>query len=143
MTTPRMTSGRSADALPAPWQRLLALSGVASAVLLVVGFLISGSDAPDHTAADQDWTNWAIDNQSKGPIGALLTLVAGLVFLHFAGMRRSVLGSAEATVRGAVQLARVAFAGALVGIAGITMAIVTISAAGRYRERHRALEPTG
>jgi len=129
MTAPRMTSDRSVDALPTPWQRLLALSGVASAVLLVVGFLISGSDAPDYMAADQDWTNWAIESQSTGQIGALLTLAAGFVFLHFAGMIRTVLGSVEATVRGAVQLARVAFAGALIGIAGITMAIVTISAA--------------
>ena len=39
------------------------------------------------------------------------------------------LGSAEATVRGSVQLARVAFAGALVGITGITIAIVMIAAA--------------
>ena len=43
MTTPRMASDRSADALSTPWQRLLALSGVASAVLLVVGFLITFS----------------------------------------------------------------------------------------------------
>ena len=38
-------------------------------------------------------------------------------------------GNAEATVRGSVQLARVAFAGALTGITGITMAIVMIAAA--------------
>ena len=70
MTTPCMTSDRSADAVSTPWQHLLALSGVASAVLLVVGFPMSGSDAPDYTAADQDWTNWAIDNESKSLIGA-------------------------------------------------------------------------
>ena len=39
------------------------------------------------------------------------------------------LGSAEATVGGSQQLARVAFAGALTGITGITMAIVMIAAA--------------
>ena len=51
------------------------------------------------------------------------------MFLHFAGTIRSVLGSAEATVCGSVQLARVAFAGALTGITGITMAIVMVAAA--------------
>ena len=56
-------------------------------------------------------------------------MIAGFVFLHFAGTIRSVLGSAEATVRGAVQLARVAFAGALTGITGITMAVVMIAGA--------------
>jgi len=51
------------------------------------------------------------------------------VFLHFAGTIRSVLGSAETTVRGSVQLAHIAFAGAITGIVGITMAIVMIGAA--------------
>jgi hypothetical protein len=43
-------------------------------------------------------------------------LLAGFVFLHFAGTIRSVLGSAEATAGGSVRLARVAFAGAITGI---------------------------
>jgi hypothetical protein len=109
--------------------RLLALSGTAFAVLLVVGFLISGGDTPDYAAADQEWTNWADDNQSKSGIGAFLTLLAAFVFLHFAGTIRSVLGGAEASVGGSVQLARVAFAGGLVGITGITMAVVIIAGA--------------
>ena len=49
--------------------------------------------------------------------------------MHFAGTIRSVLGSAEAAGGGSVQLARVAFAGALTGITGITIAIVMIAAA--------------
>ena len=120
---------RSADALPTSWQRLLALSGVAFAVLFVLGWFLSGGNTPDYTAADQDWTTWADDNQWKSRVGAFLMLLAGVVFLPFAGTIRSVLGSAEATVRGSVQLARVAFAGALAGITGITMAIVMIAAA--------------
>jgi hypothetical protein len=117
------------DALPTSWQRLLALAGVAFAVLLVLGWFLSGGNTPDYTAGDQDWTKWADDNQWKSRIGAFLMLLAGVVFLPFAGTIRSVLGRAEATVRGSVELARVAFAGALVGITGITIAIVTISAA--------------
>jgi hypothetical protein len=130
MKTLHATSTRSTDALPASWQRLPALSGVAFAVLMLIGFFISGSDTPNnYTATDQEWTNWADDNQAKSRIGAFLTLTAGLMFLHFAGTVRSALGSAEATIRGSVQLARVAFAGALTGITGITMAIVTIAGA--------------
>jgi len=34
----------------------LALSGIAFAVLVVVGFFLSGGDTPDYTAADQEWT---------------------------------------------------------------------------------------
>jgi len=40
-----------------------------------------------------------------------------------------VLGSAEAAARGSAQLTRVAFAGALTGIAGMATAIVMIAAA--------------
>jgi succinate dehydrogenase/fumarate reductase cytochrome b subunit len=129
MTTPRTTSDRSAEALPTSWQRLLALSGIAFAVLLVVGFFLSGGDTPDYTAADQEWTNWAENNKLKSRIGAFLTLIAGFVFLHFAGTIRTVLGTAEATVRGSGQLAMAAFAGAVTGITGITMAIVMIAGA--------------
>jgi succinate dehydrogenase/fumarate reductase cytochrome b subunit len=129
MTALRTTSDRSADALPTSWQRLLALSGIAFAVLLVVGFFLSGGDTPDYTAADQEWTNWAENNELKSRIGACLTLIAGFVFLHFAGTIRSVLGSAEATVRGSGQLAWTAFAGAVTGITGITMAIVMVAGA--------------
>jgi hypothetical protein len=117
------------DALPPSWQRVLALSGVAFAVLFVVGWFASGGDAPDYAAADQEWTEWADDNQWRSRIGAFAMLLAGFVFLHFAGTIRSVLGTGEATVRDSAQLARVAFAGAVTGIAGMTMAIVMIAAA--------------
>ena len=117
------------DALPAAWQRLLALSGVVFAVLFVVGWFASGGDAPDYGAADQEWTAWADDNEWRSRIGAFAMLLAGFVFLHFAGTIRSVLGAAETTVRASAQLARVAFAGALIGIAGMTTAIVMIAAA--------------
>ena len=124
-----MSEDPSTNALPLSWQRLLALSGVVFAVLFVIGWFASGGDAPDYGASDQDWTNWADDNQWKSRIGAFAMLLAGFVFLHFAGMIRSVLGRAESPVGGSAQLARVAFAGALTGITGMTTAIVIISSA--------------
>jgi hypothetical protein len=128
LSTPT-SSDPSAEPGPASWQRPLALSGVAFAVLLVLGWFLSGGNTPDYGASDQDWTTWAEDNQWKSRIGGFLILLAGFVFLHFAATIRTVLGSAEATVGDSVQLARVAFAGALVGITGITIAIVIIAAA--------------
>ncbi len=126
--TPGNPSGTS-SAVPASWQRLLALSGVAFGVLFVIGWFASGGDAPDYGAQDADWTNWADDNQWKSRIGAFAMLLAGFVFLHFAATIRTALGTTEATVRGSAQLARVAFAGAITGMAGMTMAIVMISGA--------------
>ncbi len=124
-----MTSNPLADGLPRSWQRLLALSGVVFALLFVVGWFASGGDAPDYGAPDQDWINWADDNQWKSRIGAFAMLLAGFVFLHFAATIRTALGSAETRVRGFSELARAAFAGAITGMAGMTMAIVIISSA--------------
>ena len=124
-----MMEDRTADALPPLWQRLLGLSGVAFAVLFLVGWFASGGDAPDYRAADQDWTDWAEDNQWRSRVGAFAMLLAGFVFLHFVGTIRSVLRSAETTGRGSAQLARTAFAGAITGMAGMSIAIVIIASA--------------
>ncbi len=126
---PRSFSDQSADARDASWERLLALSGVAFGVLLVVAWFASGGNTPDYAGSDQDWTTWADDNQWKSRIGGFLILLAGIAFLHFAGTIRTVLGNAEATLRASEQLARAAFAGAITGITGITGAIVMIASA--------------
>ena len=76
---------QSPEPLPTTGQRLLALSGIAFAVLFLIGWFASGGDAPDYGAADQAWTSWADDNQWKSRIGAFAMLLAGFVFLHFAG----------------------------------------------------------
>ena len=119
----------STDAVPGRLERLLALSGIAFAVLLLFGWFLSAGDTPDYMASNEDWIDWAGDNGSRSGIGAFLMLLAGFVFLHFAGTIRDVLGSAEITVRGSAQLANAVFAGAITGIVGITMAIVMIGAA--------------
>ena len=54
-------------------------------------------------------------------------LLAALLFLHFIAAIRSTLEAAESSTRGSLQLARVASAGGLVGIAGTTMAFVSIA----------------
>ena len=127
--TSHVSAEQSANSLPLSWQRLLALSGVAFAVLFLVGWFASGGDAPDYGASDQAWTNWADDNQWKSRIGAFAMLLAGFVFLHFVATIRTALGDAEVRGGGSVQLARVAFAGAITGMAGMVMAIVIISSA--------------
>jgi succinate dehydrogenase/fumarate reductase cytochrome b subunit len=118
-----------ANSVPRSWRRLLALSGVAFAILFLVGWFASGGDAPNYGASDQDWTNWADDNQWKSRIGAFAMLLAGFVFLHFAATIRTSLGDAESRVGGSAQLARAAFAGAITGMAGMAMAIVIVASA--------------
>jgi hypothetical protein len=64
-------------------------------VLLGFGWFLSGGDAPDYPATDEDCTDWADDNRLRSGIGAFLILLAGIAFLHFAATIRSVLGGAE------------------------------------------------
>ena len=127
--SPQFASKPSADALPASWQRLLALSGVAFAVLFLAGFLISGSDAPDYTASDQQWSTWAADSEIRSRVGAFLALLASFVFLPFTATVRSALERGDTAIRGTVSLARVAFSGGLIGVTGITMGIIIIAGA--------------
>lgn len=115
--------------IPPSWHRFLALSGVAFALLLLVGWFLSGGDAPDYTATDETWKNWADANRVRSGVAGFLILLAGVALLHFAGTIRSALGSTGTTVAGSAQLARAAFAGAVVGATGIGTAIVMVGAA--------------
>jgi len=110
-------------------QRRLALSGLAFVPLFLVGWFASGGVTPHYNAADQDWVNWAHDNQWKGRISAFAMLLAAFVFLYFMSAIRAMLVSAESRVRGSISLGRVAFAGALVGVGAMAMALVTMAAA--------------
>jgi hypothetical protein len=110
-------------------RRLSRLSGVAFGLLVLFAWFLSGGDAPDFTATDEVWIGWSDANSQASRIGGFLILLAGLALLHFAASIRSVLGIAESRVRGSVDMARIAFAGAVVGGAGLAMAIVTVSSA--------------
>lgn len=109
------------------WERLLALSGIAFAPFFVVGWLTSAGNTPHYTATDGQWIKWAHDNHDKGRISAFTLVLAAFIFIYFLGALRSMLEDAESSIRGSKELARVAFAGALTGIVGMTMAFVTIA----------------
>ena len=117
------------DALPGSWQRLLALSGVVFAALVVVGWFTNGGLTPHYNEPNEAWTDWARDNQWNSRVSAFVMLLAGFVFLHFMGTIRSVLGSGNSPARGSEELARVAFGGAVTGMAGMAMASVMLAAA--------------
>lgn len=127
MTTQAVATAQATAAAGSRWDRLLALAGVVFTPFFVVGWLTSAGNTPHYTAGAQAWTNWAHDNQYRSRISAFALLLAAFIFLYFLGAIRSVLEGAESSVRGSVELARVAFAGALTGIGGMTMAFVTIA----------------
>jgi len=73
--------------------------------------------------------NSAYDNQWKGRTSAFAMPLTAFIFLYFMSVIRGVPANAESRIRGSAPLARVAFAGALIGIAGMAMAHVTMAAA--------------
>jgi len=109
--------------------RLLGLSGIIFVPLFLVGWFASGGVTPHYGAADQDWVKWAHDNQWNGRISAFAMLLAAFVFLYFMSGIRAVFASAECRSRGSARLGRVAFAGALIGVGAMAMALVTMAAA--------------
>jgi hypothetical protein len=108
---------------------VFALSGVVFAGLFVVGWFTNGGLTPHYNEPNEAWTDWARDNQWNSRVSAFVMLLAGFVFLHFMGTIRSVLGGVSSPAREAEQLARVAFGGAVTGMAGMAMASVMLAAA--------------
>ena len=129
MTAEAVAASHAPDAATdSSWQRLLALSGVAFAPLFVIGWLSSAvADSPNYVADEQKWIKWANHDHIKGRISSFALVLAAFAFIYFLGVLRSSLEKAESSVRGSRDLARVAVAGALTGIVGITMAFVSIA----------------
>jgi hypothetical protein len=129
VTDPHRPSRQPTGSLPTSRQRLLALSGIAFAVLLCLAWFSNGAETPHYTAPDHDWTTWANNTEMKGRFAAFFALLAGLVFLPFAATIRDTLAAAEQKGHGAVRLSQVAYAGGLIGVTSSVIATVTFSGA--------------
>jgi len=75
----------SVDALPSPRQRLVALSGIAFAVFLLVAWFSNGAETPHYTAPNHEWTTSAHDTKMKiayagGLIGMTSFIIATVTF---------------------------------------------------------------
>src|SRR5918911_3159260 len=103
MTTQAAEAPQVSDAATdaSPWQRLLALSGVAFAPLFVVGWLASAvSDSPNYIAQEEKWIKWAHHDHIKGRVSSFALVLAAFVFIYSLGAVRSLLEEAESSVRG-------------------------------------------
>jgi hypothetical protein len=131
MTTHAVAAPHAPDAATEETRshRLLALAGIAFVPLFLIGWFAGNGLTPEYTAADQEWVNWARDNQRQARISGFAMLLAAFVFLYFMAGIRTILAAAESRVRGSSPLARVAFAGALGGVGAMAMALVTMAAA--------------
>ena len=125
MTDIRETPRDPVDAFPSSRQRLVALSGIAFAVFLLVAWFANGAETPRYTAPNHEWTTWAHNTEMKGRFAAFFALLAGLVFIPFAATIRETLGRSERNHNGSLRLTQIAYAGGLIGMTSFTIATVT------------------
>src|SRR5215210_1078214 len=108
MTTQAVAAPHAPDAATDETRshRLLALAGIAFVPLFLVGWFAGNGLTPEYTAVDQEWVNWARDNQVQARISGFAMLLAAFVFLYFMSGIRTILVSAESRVRGSTSLGR-------------------------------------
>ena len=111
------------DPVPTLVQRLVAASGIAFGVLLIVSIFVAGDETPDDGAALAEWTAYARDNEDNLRIAALIFGLAAYNFLLFLGYLRSAMGGAERAARGFTRGGYIILAAGTAGITGITIAL--------------------
>ncbi len=104
-------------------QRLVAASGIAFAILLVISIALAGDETPKDGADLAEWTQFARDNEDNLRIAALVFALATYTFLLFLGVLRSAIGEAEVRVRGFARGGYIVLAAGAVGITGLALGI--------------------
>ena len=98
-------------------ERFAPLTGVAFLVFLILSFVIAG-EPPEAKDPVQDVVNHYVDNKDSVMVGAILSGVAAMFLVFFAGVLRRTLRDAEGP--GGI-LSAVAFAGAIILATGAAL----------------------
>src|SRR4051812_43545445 len=80
--------------------RLSALTGVAAAALLLVGFLVVGTDVPTYDDTPREFARFYAENDSSIELSVMLGIAGAGAFIWFAGFLRWQYGVAEQGMRG-------------------------------------------
>ncbi len=67
------------------FDRYAAATGVIAVLLILVGFMLFGSDIPDANASAQDWGSFFTDHQSRIQLGITIVGVGLFFFIWFLG----------------------------------------------------------
>lgn len=102
-----------------------AATGIASVVLMVVGFLIVTPAPPGLDAPAQEWTTYFSEHQDAVNTGVILVTLALLAFIWFLGT----LVSALRVASGSPRLPTIAFGGGLLSVATLFIGLSAIAAA--------------
>jgi hypothetical protein len=102
---------------PRGTHRLSALSGAVAAVLLVVSFLIVGTDFPTYDDTGREFARFYAENDSSIELSNLLGVTGVAAFVWFAAFVRWQYGLAEQGVRGFQRATPIAFGASIAGAA--------------------------
>jgi hypothetical protein len=108
------------------YSRYGAATGIIAVVLIVVGFLVFGSDIPDADAPAQQWQGFFVDHQNRIQTGMTIVGVGLFFFVWFLGSLRDAIGGAEG---GGGRLASIAHGGGLVAVAALVVGVTGYLAA--------------
>ena len=118
------------------FDRYAAATGVIAVLLILVGFMLFGSDIPDANASAQDWGSFFTDHQSRIQLGITIVGVGLFFLIWFLGSLRSAIAAAEG---GTGRLASIAFGGGLVGVVSLLIALTGAGAAAFHPDQ---VDPT-
>ena len=119
------------------FDRYAAATGVIAVLLILVGFMLFGSDIPDANASAQDWGSFFTDHQSRIQLGITIVGVGLFFLIWFLGSLRSAIAAAEG---GTGRLASIAFGGGLVGVVSLLIALTGAGAAAFHPDQ---VDPNG
>lgn len=118
------------------YARYGAATGILAVILIVVGFFVFSSDAPDSDAAAEQWQSFFVDHQNRIQVGVTIVGVGLFFYVWFLGSLRDAIAGAEG---GTGRLASVAYGGGLVGAVFFVVAISGALAAAFHPEE---VDPT-
>ena len=118
------------------FDRYAAATGVIAVLLILVGFMLFGSDIPDANASAQDWGSFFTDHQSRIQLGITIVGVGLFFLIWFLGSLRSAIAVAEG---GTGRLASIAFGGGLIGVVSL---LIALTGAGAAAFRPDQVDPT-
>jgi len=132
MNMPNSAVERHDDPISPTVQKLVALSGITFAILMIVSIAVSGDSAPDFNDPVGDWSTWAQDESDNVRFGALVFALATYEFILFLAALRSTLGRAEQAARGFTRGSFGILIGGTIGVLGILIGLATSAAASAH-----------
>jgi hypothetical protein len=98
------------------YSRYGAASGIVAVIVIVIGFLIFGSDIPSSDDSGQQWQSFFVDHQDRAQTGAIIVAIGTFFFIWFLGSLRDAIAAWEG--RGS-RLASIAHGGGLIAVAAM------------------------